>query len=1302
MANHNPTITSSNATGSFSEDPNTTGSTALHQLSGTMNFSDSDRNDTHTTSATLKTAVLSSGTIIPSTTLAHLSSALSSSILTDSNGSGKLKWSFSAEDNDFDFLSKNQKLTLTYQITLSDNHGGSTTKTVTVTVTGTDDKPVIDFGTTAFVTEQAGQTLSLTPDTVHVAVHFVDPDLTNTGHTATVVGASAAGNTSGLLPGSLGTAELMSFFHIDNVVKTSGSSNGTINTTFSAPDLAFDYLAQGETLDITYTLQIDDHAGGVTTQTVMVTVIGTNDAPIYLSGPDVAHLTEGQDLSPSGDLTAQGDLCFTDIDLADTHVAAATSVTATRSGGGAIPLTEAQLLAALTASVEDSTGHLLGQVDWSFALDNDAVSFLSAGETLTLTYQVTVTDDAGGSASQTVTVTILGTNHPVVITSGPEAASLTEFVDTTGSSAPNSTSPVPTGSLAFSDQDTGDTHTVNVTVDSAVWSAGGAVPAATQGDLAAALQTTLNDSTGTGSGSVDWTFSIADQDLDFLAAGETLTITYDVEVRDGSTGSTQTVTITASGENDAVVMTDGPGAGAVAEQPNTTGSATPDTASGTLAFADVDLNDVHSAGAVLTSFVWSTGGEIPGVTQTDLMSALSTVVNDSIGSGAGSVQWTFSLADADLDFLAAGDTLIVTYDVTVSDGFTTSTQTVTITATGAADSLIVNPVTNTIVDSANQDDGQIVALGNLITDGPSSAGDGDVTLSVTDVNGSAANVNSFIAGAFGSLIVFADGSYFYLADANLDSLQVGEDATDEFTFTITDSLGRSESSTLTFNVSGGDDAPVITGGFASGTVTEDLGPITIVNGGFETGDLTGWSPSNASAQFLALGGQFGNYSAKLETGAASLSQDVATVSGTHYTVSFYVIGDPESSSNSLQVSWGGSTLLVATDLFGGITHYTFDVVGDPSSATTALTFTSTDDGPGLYVDQIIVSADTAPATESTSGNITFSDIETGDTHTASFMPQDGGYVGTFTLDPVSESGGSGSVGWHFTVDNADIQFLAQDQVLTQTYTVFITDDHGVSSAQNVTVALVGTNDAPTAVGETIITDVGAGGTVDIPAWALGINDIDPDAPDVLTPDVITSSSGGSAFLFGDAFFQDDPTLGGSFDYTVTDGHVTSSNAATATVVNNPTDATTLAGTGGDDIIIATNGTEALSGGGGNDVLIGNAGAHLMTGGSGDDIFAFRTPGDGPDTIADFNNTTENDLIAIEASGFGGVLTPGMDVSSVFESSADNEFQSVTAVFHYDTSTQTLYYSPDGTIASEVALATLQLGAMLHANDLVIV
>jgi VCBS repeat-containing protein len=1294
MTNHTPVFTSSSATGSFTEIANTTDSTTLHTLSGTMNFTDADHSDTHTTVATLHSAVLSSGSVIPGASLTHFQQAMTSQLTSDSNGLGKIKWIFSDADDDFDFLAKNQVLTLTYDIKVSDNHGGSAIQTVKVTVTGTDDKPVINMTTVATVTEQPNHTLSLTPDTVHIALNFTDDDLTNTGHTATVLSASATGNTSGII---LGNAELMSFFNVDNVVKNSGSSAGVINTTFSGPDLAFDYLAAGEHLNITYVVQLDDHAGGVSTQNVQVTVVGTNDAPIYLSGPESAHLVEDQNVNSSGNLTAHGDLFFTDIDLSDTHTVS-TTVTATRSGGGAIPLTDAQLLAAFATSLEDSTGHVLGEVDWNFAFSNSTSSFLGGGEILTLVYHVAVQDPSGGTATQDVTITILGTNHPVAITSGPESASVLELADTTGSAAIDTTTTVPAGTLAFTDADTGDTHTVTTTLLS---TSGGAVPAATQADLAGAISTTLHDSTGTGTGSVDWNFNIADHDFDYLAAGETLTVNYNVKVSDASTNASQAVSVVVTGANDAVTMTGGPGSASVAEQPGVNGSSSPDSTSpvptGTLSFTDVDLSDVHTVDVAVSSAIWSGGDFVPSQTLADLQAALMTSLHDSTGSGSGGVDWSFSIADKDLDFLSAGQTLTITYNVTVADGSTSSTQTVTITATGADDPLVINAATADVFDTQFPDAGNIVASGALDLN---TGGDASAVATVTEVNGSAANVGAEVAGTYGTLVLNADGSYSYTANAALDALQVGDNPTDQFTFTATDNLSRSVTTTLTFNVTGADDAPIITAADVLGTLTEDAGPTVAVNGGFETGDLTGFSSASVFVDPLFLGGEFGNYSARL-SGSGFLEQDVATTAGQHYSVSFYVAGDADASTDSLTVFWDGAQILAQTDVALGFTKYTFDLVGDASDPTTQLFFDFSGDGAGLLVDQISISPMPGPATETTNGAIAFSDVETADTHLATFTPQGAGYVGTFSLDPVSESGGNGSVAWHYSVNNADIQFLAQGQTLTQIYTVSVTDAHGVSTMQDVAVAINGTNDAPTAVNETVITDVGPSATVDIQPWALAANDTDPDTTDHVFVNNIVSSTGGSAFSFGDVFFNDDATLGGSFTYTSSDGHITS-NAATATVVNNATTATALTGTSGDDVIIATNGTESLSGGGGNDVLIGNNGAHTMTGGSGNDNFAFLQPSNGVGTITDFNNTSQHDHIVMSASGYGGGLTANMDVTSMFETSGDDQFSGSGAVLHFDTANQTLYFSADGTQASAITIAQVQAGVTINPHDLLIV
>ncbi|MBR0931517.1 VCBS domain-containing protein [Bradyrhizobium diazoefficiens] len=1302
MTNHTPVFTSSSATGSFTEFANLNDSTTLHTMSGTMSFKDSDRTDIHTTSATLHSAVVSGGTIVPAASLAHFQTAMQSQILSDSNGSGQLKWSFSDQDQDFDFLAKNQTLVLTYDVKVSDNHGGFAIQTVKITITGTDDKPVINMTSAATVTEQANQTLSLAPDTVHVALNFSDDDLANTGHTATVTGVSASGATAGLLPGPFGNAELMSFFHVDNVVKNSGAATGTINTTFSAPDLAFDYLSAGQHLDITYTVQLDDHAGGISTQTVTVTVVGTNDKPIYLSCPESAALVEDQNLDSAGNLHASDSLLFTDIDLADAHTVS-TTVTATRSGGGAIPLTNAQLLAAFGTALQDSTGHLIGEVDWNFAFPNADANFLNGGETLKLVYHVTVDDGHGGSTTQDVTITVLGTNHPVVITSGPESSTVAEQDATTGSSAPDTTPTSPAGTLAFTDQDTSDTHTVTVTLDS---SSGPTPPAATQVDLAAALTTVLHDSTGTGSGSIDWNFAIADQDLDYLAFNETLTVNYKIKVADGSTSSTQTVSVVITGANDGPMITSGPQSASLSEQPGVTGSQAPDTTSpvptGTLSFGDVDLSDVHSVSVVLDSAVWSANTfTLPSQTLVDLQSALTTALHDSTGTGTGSIDWTFSIADADLDFLSVGETLTVQYDVNVWDGFTNSTQTVTVTIDGAADPLVVTPVTIATSDTSGPDAGVGIATGGLF----------DITQpvdlssprTITEVNGSAANVGNSVAGAHGTLVLNADGSYGYVADASVDALQAGDNVTDQFTFTVDDGQGHQASTTLTFEISGANDNPQVTAANLSGAVTEDAGPPVILNGDFETGNLANWTVSGGHIHVaqLELGGSFGHYSVELlpTSGPETLSQNVATTPGQHYFVSFDLVGDPEGVNTPFSMSWDGVTILSLGHVAAGVNHYSFDLVGDAALSSTQLLFSYEDDSTGMILDSVNVSPATGPATESTAGSLSFSDAETGDTHSASFAPIGSSYVGTFSLDPVSEAGGVGSVAWHFTVDNADIQFLAQGQTLTQDYLVTIADNNGGSTTQDVTVTINGTNDAPTSVGETVITDVGAGGAVVIPSWALALNDSDPDTTDHLSLGNVTTSSGGSGFTyFGDAAFIDDSTLGGSFNYTVSDGTTTSSNAATVTVVNDVPSATALTGTGGDDILIAANGTETMSGGGGNDVLIATSGGNAMSGGGGNDFFAFLQPS-GPSAIGDFNNTTEQDRIVVSASGFGGGLTAGTDVT--FETSGDDVFSGFSQ-FHFDTANQTLYYSADGSQGAAVALVSVQNGVLFNQHDILVV
>src|SRR5471032_12334 len=95
--------------------------------------------------------------------------------------------------------------------------------------------------------------------------------------------------------------------------------------------------------------------------------------------------------------------------------------------------------------------------------------------------------------------------------------------------------------------------------------------------------------------------------------------------------------------------------GSILEQVDLTGAATPDVATGVITFTDADVIDVH----VVT---------VAPLAKGYLGSLTLGPVADSTGGVTGSVGWTFSVPDHALDFLAAGQTLVQTYTVTIADG----------------------------------------------------------------------------------------------------------------------------------------------------------------------------------------------------------------------------------------------------------------------------------------------------------------------------------------------------------------------------------------------------------------------------------------------------------------------------------------------------------------------------------------------------------------------------------------------------------------------------------------------------------
>jgi VCBS repeat-containing protein len=206
---------------------------------------------------------------------------------------------------------------------------------------------------------------------------------------------------------------------------------GTANWSYSVADKAFDFLAEGETLTLTYIVHVDNNfaqGSQAIDIPITITVTGTNDTPVITTGAQTIALTDDT-RAPGGPLPPHdptgGTLSFADADLSDTHTVSSSLSGAVLQGGGAVPSHALTLFAqAFNAGLAaDSTGTGHGTIDWSLAdLPADLSEFIAPGQTLTLTYTVTVADSHGATSEQIVTVTITGAENPAQIWIGTGTA----------------------------------------------------------------------------------------------------------------------------------------------------------------------------------------------------------------------------------------------------------------------------------------------------------------------------------------------------------------------------------------------------------------------------------------------------------------------------------------------------------------------------------------------------------------------------------------------------------------------------------------------------------------------------------------------------------------------------------------------------------------------------------------------------------------------------------------------------------------------------------------------------------------
>jgi VCBS repeat-containing protein len=130
----------------------------------------------------------------------------------------------------------------------------------------------------------------------------------------------------------------------------------------------------------------------------------------------------------------------------------------------------------------------------------------------------------------------------------------------------------------------------------------------------------------------------------------------------------------------------------------------------------------------------------------------------------------------------------------------------------------------------------------------------------------------------------------------------------------------------------------------------------------------------------------------------------------------------------------------------------------PVVANSAPMITSTPQAASLTEWKDHSTNETANTAHVARGAFTYVDADATDPHSASFVAQGVGYLGTLSLD-VGNIDSSHTIDWSFSVPDNAIDYLKAGQTLTQSYKISIDDGHGGITSDDVTITLIGAGDA---------------------------------------------------------------------------------------------------------------------------------------------------------------------------------------------------------------------------------------------------
>ena len=306
---------------------------------------------------------------------------------------------------------------------------------------------------------------------------------------------------------------------------------------------------------------------------------------------------------------------------------------------------------------------------------------------------------------------------------------------------------------------------------------------------------------------------------------------------------------------------------------------------------------------------------------------------------------------------------------------------------------------------------------------------GNITGDVLAANAAFDNEAGAVWNLAGSS-VFATGTNVLINAGTIDTTG---------TSSITSGGSLSVTNTGTVNVQSGslDVAANVTG---TGAFTVATGATLEFGGSVGAGETITFLGSTGTltldhSETSPFGGQIANLTGTLSThDSIDLADMVSTLASAHY-----VASTTNPTSGVLTVSDGSGH----TETFN-LVNYTGSGVFTTTSDGAAGTLVFDPPGAAVATDLAVpgvVSTDAQVSPSGVNGNIAFAAASANGVASASSTADNGGagYTGNFSVDPVVNSNGQQSVGWHFALDAAQSDQIAPSQVLSQSYQVALLD-----------------------------------------------------------------------------------------------------------------------------------------------------------------------------------------------------------------------------------------------------------------------